>query len=65
MSLLVDKVNADARIAALPFDATGPEEVGATSPVLATPAAFAAGLAGAAAVAGAVAGGAAIGAAID
>ena len=61
MSMLVEKVNADARIAALPLDATGPEQIGATSPVLATPAAFAAGLAGAAAVAGAVAGGAAIG----
>jgi hypothetical protein len=65
MSMIVDKVNTDPAIAALPFHAAGPEQIGATTPVLATPAAFAAGLAGAAAVAGAVAGGAAIGAAID
>ena len=65
MNTLVDKVNADAGLAGLSLDAASPQEIGATSPVLATPAAFAAGLAAAAGVAGAVAAGAGIGAATD
>jgi hypothetical protein len=65
MQTLVDKVNTSPELAHLPLRADGTEQVGGMTPVLATPAAFAAGVAGAAAVAGAVAAGAAIGAAID
>ena len=57
MSTLVQKVNADPGLAALSLVAASPEQIGATSPVLATPAAFAAGLAAAAGVAGAAAAG--------
>ena len=65
MTMLVDKVNTDAGLAGLPLAATSPQQIGASAPVLATPAAFAAGLAAAAGVAGAVAAGAAVGNAID
>jgi hypothetical protein len=65
MNTLVEKVNSNPEIQNLPMQVTDTEQVGAMTPVLATPAAFAAGLAGAAAVGGAVAAGAAIGAAID
>ena len=65
MTTLVDKVNESAELSKLPLRADSPEQIGSTSPVLATPGAFAAGLAAAAGVIGAVAAGAAIGDAID
>jgi hypothetical protein len=65
MNTLVEKVNASPEIAKLPLRANESEHVGSMTPVLATPAAFAAGVAVAAGVAGAVAAGAAIGQAID
>jgi hypothetical protein len=65
MQTLVDKVNSSPQLANLRMDGEDAEQVGAMTPVLATPAAFAAGVAAASAVAGAVAAGAAIGAAID
>jgi hypothetical protein len=65
MQTLIDKVNASPELANLPLLSDGTEQVGSMTPVLATPAAFAAGIAAAAGVAGAVAAGAAVGAAID
>jgi hypothetical protein len=65
VTTLIDKVNSSEELAALPLRATGAEEVGQLTPVLATPAAFAAGVAAAGAVAGAAAAGAAIGQAVD
>jgi hypothetical protein len=65
MQTLVDKVNASPELADLPLQSDDAEQVGAMTPVLATPVAFAAGVAAASAVAGAVAAGAAVGAAID
>ena len=65
MKSLIDRINADENVARLRIDATQAKQVGAISPVMATPAAFAAGLGAAAAGAGALAGGAAIGEAID
>jgi hypothetical protein len=65
MTTLIDKVNASEELAELSLRARSAEEVGQMTPVLATPAAFAAGLAAAGAVAGAAAAGAAIGNAVD
>jgi hypothetical protein len=62
---LIEKVNTSPELAALPLRAESVEELGEAVPVLATPAAFAAGVAAAAGVAGAFAAGAGIGAAID
>lgn len=65
MQTLIEKVNSSSELADLPLQSDDAEQVGAMTPVLATPAAFAAGVAVAAGVAGAVAAGAAVGAAID
>ena len=65
MRSLTDRVNADEAVARIPIDAAAPTQVGAITPVMATPAAFAAGLGAAAAGAGAIAAGAGIGEAID
>jgi hypothetical protein len=65
MNTLIEKANTSRELSELPLLTTGVEQGNAISPVLATPAAFAAGVAAAGAVAGSVAAGAAIGNAID
>ena len=65
MSTIADRTNASPLVAELPMRSDDAQQVGPMSPVLATPAAFAAGLAAAAGVAAAVTAGVAIGAAID
>lgn len=65
MNTLIYKANTSTELSELPMRSTDVEQGSSISPVLATPAAFAAGVAAAGAVAGAVAAGAAIGDAID
>lgn len=64
MTALATRVNTSRELAALPLRTAGTTSIGAATPVLATPAAFAAGVAGAAGAAGAFSAGFAIGQAL-
>lgn len=65
MSTLDQKVNTSAELASVPIRSAEVRQVGSMEPVMATPAAFAAGLAGAAAFTGAFAAGVAVEEAAD
>ncbi|MGP3926276.1 MULTISPECIES: hypothetical protein [unclassified Streptomyces] len=64
MSSVLEKVNASEELRSVSMHSAESEWISAMSPVLATPAAFAAGVAGAAASAGAFAAGVAVGQAV-
>ncbi|MGH8933093.1 MAG: hypothetical protein ACRDZO_21320 [Egibacteraceae bacterium] len=64
MSTLLRKVNSSSELAGVPLHATEARQVGELAPVLATPAAFGAGLAAGVGVTGAFAGGFAVGDAV-